>query len=795
MFIFFVGFFCVLALLPARLFASETQSIELQTASHLRLHKVHEDDMAVYLAGDKMEVNDEGELVITGDAQVRRIDSVSKGDQIRYKKETGDVKVRGNGLLMRDGSIVRSPVIDYNLDTETGEMSEPQFWMDSGGSGVAEHATALSREHLRLKTVNYSACPCPAPSWFIKAPTLDLHFDENEGIAKHGVLYFKNVPILYSPYFSFPLREERKSGFLTPTYGYSSNSGFEFGLPYYFNLAPNYDATVTPRYYSKRGTQLEGEFRYLGRSFKGQMAGTYLGNDKQVDDKRWLFAAEHNQSLGSGFSAWYHYNRVSDDNYFRDFSTFELNNSTVTELASTGGIRWSGAKYFSSSLSVRQYQTLQDDTTGYRRPEYNRMPEFRVRGARYNWNGFDLVSENTATRFEMPFYTGSLSEFYGEGGGTDYRRRRLAPDGTRYSSYTTLSYPMIKAGGYITPQVGLHLSQYNTEWNRMPTGNPTRDRARSESRMLPLYSIDSGLTFERDATLFGNAAVHTLEPRLYYLYVPYRDQSALPVFDTSVTSFNFAQAFSENIYSGGWDRIANANQLTFGLTSRWLDADTGFERLMLQAAQRLYFDEQKVFLGDRPSNEYPESRRRSDYLIGAYAALTDTLGVRFDAQVNPDTRDRNRMSAGFRWQPKRLATVSASYRYERDPRAFDNPSYFRDDPDAENSKERVSVTTQWPLSNRLYGLARVDYSLQEKRSTQTILGLEYKGDCCWTGRFVVQRYAVSARESNSAVFFQLELSGLGSLGTDPMDLLRERIVGYESVTPPIPGTTTFERYE
>ncbi|WP_308217585.1 LPS-assembly protein LptD [Paenalcaligenes niemegkensis] len=372
---------CVpVAVLPTRAVANEVATPSLQTAPHLRLHQVNEDDMAVYLAGDKMEVNDEGELVITGDAQVRRIDSVSKGDQIRYRKETGDVKVRGNGMLMRDGSIVRSPVIDYNLDSETGEMSEPQFWMNSGGSGTAEHGTALSRQHLRLKTVNYSACPCPAPSWFIKAPTVDLHFDDNEGIARHGVLYFKDVPILYSPYFSFPLREERKSGFLTPTYGYSSNSGFEFGLPYYFNLAPNYDATLTPRYYSKRGTQLEGEFRYLGRSYEGQLAGTYLGNDKQVDDKRWLFAAEHRESLGNGFGASYRYNRVSDDNYFRDFSTFDINNSTVTELASTGALTWSGAKYFNSALSVTRYQTLQDETTGYRRPEYNRMPELSVRG-------------------------------------------------------------------------------------------------------------------------------------------------------------------------------------------------------------------------------------------------------------------------------------------------------------------------------------------------------------------------------------------------------------------------------
>jgi LPS-assembly protein len=183
-------------------------------------------------------------------------------------------------------------------------------------------------------------------------------------------------------------------------------------------------------------------------------------------------------------------------------------------------------------------------------------------------------------------------------------------------------------------------------------------------------------------------------------------------------------------------------------------------------------------------------------LFGAGAALTDTLSLRADAQFNPQSRRTNRLSAGFRWQPQRLATLSASYRYERDPNAFDNPDYFRENPTAkDNGRERVSVTTQWPLSNKVFALGRVDYSLQEKRSTQTIFGMEYKGECCWAARVVVQRYAVSAEKSNSAVFLQLELSGLGAVGPDPMKMLRERIVGYEPITPTSTETTTFERYE
>ena len=778
------------AVMPVK---AEAKQPTLQASPALQVRQVAEDDMTSYLIGDELESMESGEVVLTGDAQVRRIDSVSKGDQIRYDRNTGDVKVRGNGVLMRGGSTVRSPSIDYNMKSEEGELDAMRFWLDGGSSGTAEAGTIYNSDHMKLDDVLYSACPCPDPAWYIKAPTVDLYIDENRGVARNSVIYFKDVPIFYSPYFSFPLRKERKSGFLTPVYGYTSNSGLELALPYYFNLAPNYDATLTPRNYSKRGLQLDGEFRYLGRTYEGQINGSYLNHDKKTREARWMLSTQHRQRLGYGFGFSARYNRVSDDNYFRDLTSIDLGNTNIDSLASSAALSWSGAKYFNASLSVTQYQTLQDETRGYRTPEYNQLPSLNVRGARYNWGGFDVVSENAATRFEMPYYSGTLSEF------NQFRTLRREPNGTRMSSFTSVSYPIVRPYGYITPKASLHLSQYDTDWSALPdtkNNEARRKNARSKGRALPLLSLDSGLYFERDTSLFGNNAIQTLEPRMYYLYVPYRDQSMLPVFDTSVASFNFSQAFSENIYSGGWDRIANANQLTLGLTTRWLDADTGEERMMLQVAQRLYFEDQKVFLRNTANNEYPETRRRSDYLFGAGAALTDTLNVRADAQFNPQSRRTNRLSAGFRWQPQRLATLSASYRYERDPRAFDNPDFFRENPTAsDNGRERVSVTTQWPLSNKVFALGRVDYSLQEKRSTQTIFGMEYKGECCWAARFVVQRYAVSAQKSNSAVFFQLELSGLGAVGPDPMRILRERIVGYEPITPTSSETTTFERYE
>lgn len=758
---------------------------DLQISSQLRAHVLEEDQMSAFLIADDIHTEQDGRVVLSGNAEVRRLDSVVKGDRIDYERSTGQVRVRGNGLMMRDASIVKAPAFDYNVDTETGEISEPDFWLGaSGGAGTAERADIFSRNHMRLNRVTYTGCPCPEPSWYIKSTQVDLHFQENEGIARNGTLYFKDVPILYSPYLSFPIRKERKSGFLLPTYGTSTAGGVEFSVPYYFNLAPNYDLTLTPRIMAKRGVQLGGEFRYLGETYGGEVQGTYLHDDRQANRNRWYYGWQHSHALGGGLHASFDIRRVSDDDYFRDFSSLGLNEATNTWLPSTASLSWWNSPYVGGSLSVHKYQTLQDRGTAYLAPQYDKLPELFVRAARYDWGGFDVVSENYATRFVMPFYSGTLSEF------DFFRDHRIAPNGNRYSSYTTVAYPIVRAGWYVTPKVGMHLSQYEVDWFADELVQ-FRGRNRTQSRALPIMSLDTGMTFERDTTLFGNAAVQTLEPRLYYLYVPYRDQSAIPVFDTAYADFSFSQAFSENIFSGGWDRIADANQVTFGLTSRWLDADSGFERLSVSVAQRMHFRDQLVTLSP---GEQGRTRTKSDYLVGANAALTDKFSVRFDAQFNPNFHERNRMTAGVRWEPKRLANLSAWYRYQRDPRQVYDPHAQVSEAD-DRGREQVTVAGQWPLSNRWYALGRYDYSIKERRSTQSILGLEYKGDCCWSARVVLQRYAVARDSANTAVFFQLELAGLGGIGSDPMRMISERITGYQAITPPIPEKTVFERYQ
>lgn len=769
----------------------------LRPSTGLRLHRLTDDQITTYVEGDTIDGDPDSNVTVTGNAQVRRIDTVIKGDSITYRRAAGEIDATGSARLMREGSLATAPAMHYNVDSESGQLDSPNFWLGAtGGYAKADHAELFSRSTMRLTTVTYSGCECAEPSWYIKSQSVDLDFDENEGVARNGVLYFKDVPILASPYLTFPIKKERKSGFLLPTYGVSSRSGFDLQTPYYFNLAPNYDATLFPRYLAKRGMQLGGEFRYLGSGYSGLLAGTYLPSDAETGDSRWMYTTRHYQSFGNGFYGAWNISRVSDDDYYRDFSTLGLNEASTTYLPGQGIVGWSN-QYWQTSLQVYKYQTLQDPDSPIL-PPYDKVPELSVKGARYDWGGFDAEFTSTATRFERAKLTGAADRIFNING-------HNGPNGDRLEMYPTVAYPIVRPGWYITPKVGYHLTEYQDtdwfggDWNQLGTTSGYRS---SMSRALPIISVDSGMTFERETTLFGKASTQTLEPRLYYLRVPYRDQSRMPVYDTTLADFSFAQAFEENTYVGGWDRIANANQLTAAVTTRWLDANTGFERLSMSAGQQIYFQDQRVTL----PGETPRSNVRSNFLVESSAALTDTLTATVGGQYDPYNDNWQQGLISARWAPQRLTSVSVSYRYQRDPPTLSNGVQQQYLPQGQN---QVSLAFQWPFTKRWFGVGRIDYSLHNgpvigsdgtlqadsRRITQAIAGLEYKGDCCWTGRMVFQRYAVAADEVNTAVFFQLELTGLGALGTDPMKLLSRSIPGYQSVNPPpVPGTT-FERYE
>ena len=718
-------------------------------------------ELPIYLGGNEMTGESDVSLTVTGQGSVRRADAVLSGEYLYYNDKTSEVTAKNNARLVQDGNIVVGPQLRYNMQTDEGEIESPKFWLNNGGSGHGSKAVMTNRNEMVINDVTYSGCPCPDPAWWFESSEVDLNYDENEGVSYNSVLYFKGVPILASPYLTFPIRKERKSGFLLPTFAITSQSGYDLTLPYYINIAPNYDATVEIRPMSKRGVQLGGQFRYLGDSYQGTISGTYLNRDLELGYDRWLYSTQHSQSFGNGFYGGWDISAVSDPDYFKDFSILGVNQATTTFLPKSGWVGW-GDKYWSARVDYSTYQTLGDIT-----PQYNKIPAFTVTGAHYDLAGFDLVSENTAIWFDRPM---------------DMFGRQIGPNGQRYMSYSTVSYPFVRPGYYITPKIGLHMTQYETTW-------PTNQYGQSSnSRVLPIMSVDAGMTFERDSSFFGHRSVQTLEPRIYYLNVPYRDQSQFPVYDTTLSDFSFSQAFQENIYTGGWDRIANANQLTVALGTRFLHHTTGAERASLAVAQRFYFEDQRVTL----PGEVPRTDVESEYLISGAIALTDKLSTSLDLQYNPydDSWDRSQITARF--NPKRAAAITASYRYQRQPTGLYQPQ----------GQEQVSLAFQWPLSSKLYSIGRVDYSMLNEperqvfpRVTQALAGFEYRGDCCWSARIVYQRYAIDPTAVNNAIFFQLELSGLGRLGQDPMGILGSSIPGFQNITPTVQPVGKYERYE
>ena len=744
----------------------------LRVSPGLRLHpELEPGRLPVFTEADRLQGNPDQSVTLSGNAQVRRNDVILKGTRIQYDRVNEVLDAEGSVRLLREGSVVTGPRLRLELGSDTGAFENPDFYVAAtGGSGTAREAQFLSRTQTRLYDATYSGCPCPEPDWYLKARRVDLDFEENEGLAYGGVVYFKGVPILGSPILSFPITDERKSGFLPPPFGITSRTGVQITTPYYFNLAPNYDATLYPTLYGRRGLQLGGEFRYLRPTFSGEAYGTWLGNDRETGTDRWYYNLQHRQTLGRGFGLGWDLQRASDDDYFRDFSSLALDQASTVTLPQSVWLSWAN-EYFSATLNPVRYQTLQDLDAPIA-PPYDTLPRFSFTGNRYDLGGFDLLLNGEATRFERSQW---LTQSFG------------LPDerGSRFVAYPSIAFPVVRAGGFIIPKVGVHASRYQTRFNSSLYYDPdsgvsgiTEYDVASATRVLPIMSLDTGLIFERESRLFNRAVTQTLEPRLYYLYVPYRDQSMIPVYDTALADFSFSQVFSENIFSGGWDRISNANQITAAITSRWVDSASGIERARVSAGQRIYFTDQRVTL----PGEVPRDTERSDFLFEVYGALTESLSGQATIQYNPYVKRLEQSSFSARWDAARLATVYAAYRYRR-------PSFLQE------GQEQASVAFQWPFSRRWYGVARLDYSMEDSRFTQVLGGVEYNGGCCWTARVVGQRYAVSSESSNTALFFQLELNGLGRLGTDPLDTLRRNIPGYQVVSPTITPGTPFERYE
>ncbi len=691
-------------------------------------------DHAIFLRADHIETFGQKRVDASGKVELRTLGETVLGDRISYDIDDQTIHAFGNVVLRQGNDWVSGPELSFKRDTSTGYFISPQFYVSAvGGRGDAARIDFTGPNTYDVTDGRYTTCVAPRNDWYLQTHELTLDRTRNVGIAHDATVRFFEQPLFYSPYLEFPLNNDRKSGFLTPTAGSTGTRGLELATPYYLNLAPNYDATLTPRIMTRRGVQLGGQFRYLfgdPQPMVGEIDAEYLPHDRVTDSDRYALSWRHSEQITPWLTGFLNVNKVSDDTYFADLADrIAITSQSTLPREAALIANFAG---MSATLHVESFQTLQDPTEPIT-PPYNTLPQFSVAFPTKEWAGIQFASSAEYTQF----------------------RNAVQPEGDRGVLFGSATWSKQGPWWFFTARGALHARWYDLATPGPDGANP--------SVYVPMSSLDGGLTFERDWTLLGRNFINTLEPRLFYVYIPFRDQNSLPVFDTAIDDFNFSQLFSENRYLGN-DRIGDANQLTAAVTSRLLDPDTGAERLRVSLGQRFYFADQRVTL-----SEQPRSSSSSDILLQVEGRLSDTWALQGLVQQNLDAGQNEQLNLGVRYTPALGSALNASYRYTRQIV----------DPTTGNLEtiKQFDLSGEWPVDSHWTLLGRWNYSLQDKKTLEAIAGVEYNQDC-WILRLVYHRLTTTTEQTTSSVFVQLELNGLARVGTSPLDLLRRSVPGY-----------------
>ncbi len=644
---------------------------------------------------------------LRGDVVVQRDRATLQGDLAEYDKQEDLLRIEGHVSYRSGGLRIDSNQAEMNLKQESGTFDDALFRIaDTHGAGAARRIEIDDPEHANLYDLRYTTCNPQDPDWQLKASELLLDRNSNTGEAWHATLSFMGVPFFYSPYLNFPL-EGRKSGLLPPTLGTSDRNGTDVSLPIYWNIAPNQDATITPRNITARGGMLMGEYRYLGQQSRALLRGSLLSNDKLYDDDRNYLSLDHRSRFAEGWKSALFYKEVSDSDYFRDELAFSDENSSQTHLQRRADLSYNNETW-SFLARAQDYQTLSGASP------YQRLPQLRLDSRQLERRDqLNLSLRSEAVRFAH-----------------DTR----IPSGERLDLKPTASLPLGAAAWYLTPKLAWRYTRY--QLNDSSNGDQLE-------RSLPIASLDGGLFFERSLELGATPYTQTLEPRIFYLNVPYEEQNDLPLFDTGVRDFSFGQLFSDNRFNGA-DRQADANQLATTLTTRFIDEQSGKERLRAAIGQLHYFEDRRVGL----NSATPIATDGSSNLIGELAfSPMDSLSFGVSEEWNPHDEREERLSTRLRFSPDTDKVLSLNYRYHRTDQI-----------------RQADMLLLWPLTPRWRMLASYRHDLENEGELESIGGLEYES-CCWKLRLIAQekRDAVNEELAHS-LYLTLELKGLASLG-------------------------------
>ncbi|WP_288841207.1 LPS-assembly protein LptD [uncultured Deefgea sp.] len=678
----------------------------------------------LFIEADQASVQEGQYSEARGNVIVNRDGMVINADWVKYELEADQVHAGDKVKVTQQGDTLEGDSLNMTVQTRLGEMDNPIYHMAEGqvrGDGVK--VLFGGKDKYIIQKGRMTTCRDGQDDWYLHAREIDLDYTSNYGQAWHGWAEFKGVPFFYYPFVDFPLNGDRKSGLLLPTLGYSNTNGLQYSQPYYFNLAPNYDATITPSYFGQRGVMLGGEFRYLQPEYAGTIRAAGI-NDKSTDTQRYGVYFQHNQLLSDRLSLSINYQKVSDSDYFIDFSD-TLAGASQVNLPQEALLNYNG-DFWSTYLRVQRYQTLQTETNPVADP-YWRMPQWYFTASPQIGYGLETKISGEVTRFV----------------------NQSLVQGDRAWINPSISLPMSNSYGFITPRLSVHANTYRTE-------SATGQDMGNQSFVVPIASIDTGLFFEREGSLFGSDIVQTLEPRAFYVYAPYKSQSDVPNYDSAVAALSWSQLFSENKFTGN-DRINDANNLTLAISSRIFDDATGIERFYAGVGQQFYFTSPRVTLSG-PDNT--DEQKSSNLFLMMGSQLPNNVNVNYLLQQDLHNKSTVNSELNVSWTPSEYKTLNLRYVHNKS-----------------SDIEQADISGQWPLGNGWYAVGRYNYSLNDRKALETIAGVEYNAGC-WALRFAAQSYVTTNSTYKTNYFAILELGGLAGLGMNPISLLKQSIPGY-----------------
>ncbi|HHB92657.1 MAG TPA: LPS-assembly protein LptD [Thioploca sp.] len=666
-----------------------------------------------------------GTSTFNGDVFIQRANQIMITQQAIYNRNNDVINANQNFTYWDENFVISGSSIQLHTK-EQGIMSDVEYWLlNHRARGQAKKVVKESQNIIHLEQTRYTTCDLHKEIWYLSTDTMTLDNLKEEGTATHATVHILGVPVFYFPYLSFPLGEKRKSGFLAPNMGSSDETGTEFSIPYYLNLAPNYDATITPRIMSRRGLLMETELRYLTAKNEGQLEVEYLPNDSASGKNRSLFVFKHQGYINKNWLTNFNVNKVSDTRYFEELGT-NLSVASVTHLEQRGDLYYMGNGWLGIGR-VQMFQTLSDNPAA--RP-YQRLPQLL----------FKTVLPEANQRLNVKL-NAELVRFD--------RNTEIVdtPIGNRLDLKSDFSWPQRTAGTFIIPKLAFRYTSYNLD--NVKTGNSNPDR------LLYTFSTDSGLFFERNILLNKNL-VQTLEPRIFYRYTPYKDQSNIPIFDTSHYDLSFSQLFRDNNFSSA-DRVDDNHQVSLGVTSRLLDNRTGAERLRLSMGEAFYFNDRQVTL----PNKLEKIESSSNVIVELTSQFTKKWRASSTVRFDPHNDNTEHTVIRMRYHSDSERILNLSYRL-REP-----------------SIEQTDISFHWKLDSRWKILGRWNYSLPDEKTLETFTGIEYSS-CCWAIRGITRRYLNSVDGSGylNGFFIQFQLKGLGNVGSKASSFLEERIPGY-----------------